>query len=93
LRSPCQKEGAEGLGFSSASGGEAQCPLPYAGQASLQRQDRRRLAASPRPPCASQRGCWGLLPLTIRMLPGSLAEAEWHPSGDAVSAAAVTRSR
>jgi len=81
------------LAFPLVRQGVRHSPLPYAGQASLQRQDRRRLAASPRPPCASQRGCWGLLPLTIRMLPGSLAEAEWHPSGDAVSAAAVTRSR
>jgi hypothetical protein len=93
LRSPCQKEGAEGLGFSSAPSGEVQGPLPYAGQASLQRPDRRRLAASPRPLGAPPRGCRGFLPLTIPMLPGSSAEAERQSGGDAAPAATLTRSR
>ena len=46
----------------------------------------------PWPARRSAAGVSGVRPLTLPMLPGSSAEAEWHPSGDAVSAAAVTRS-
>jgi hypothetical protein len=50
LRSPCQKEGAEGLRSSSAPGGEEQCPLPYAGPARCSVPERCRPAARHRPP-------------------------------------------
>ena len=93
LRSPCQKEGAEGLRSSSASGREEQCPVPYAGQARCRVPERRQAAARYCPPGAPLRGCRGFLPLTIPMWPGSPAEAEWQSGGDASPAATLTRSR
>jgi len=93
--SPRSRHLARSLGAPAGKGG-LRAVFPQATCEALASQsapDRRWPPAGYCPPGAPPRGCRGFLPLTLRMVPGSPAEAERQSGGDASPAATLPRSR